>query len=765
MSEYDFHQLSPLDFELLVRDLLQAELGVTMESFKTGQDGGIDIRYAAAGATLIVQCKHYLRTGLKGLLANLRLEAAKVKKLKPTRYILATSLPLSPSDKAKIVAAIGVNIIDPKDVLGAEDLNNRLGKLPEIEQAHYKLWLASRAVLDRVLKSDVITQSEFQASKVQSEIKRWVHTSAYPDALERLDRDRVVILSGPPGVGKTTLADMLLYRHLEGGYRPISMRRDISEGLGMLQAGEKQIFHYDDFMGRTFLGEMGLAAGRNEDRAILDFIQMIQSSKTARLVLTTREHIFNQALEGSERLRQSDIAERRLMLTLGAYTARQRARILYNHIYFSDLPPTYQDRLIDDRFYLKIIRHDKFSPRLIEWLATYRRIRNVPVDDYRAFVLDLLQNPAEIWRHAYTKEISESARSLLLALYSLSGQSSADRLELAFDRLHALRATRYNFPHRPEDFRSAWRELANAFIKTSSYGGIEVLDPSVLDLMNTTLSESPQNAIDTLRGAQEFGQVDSVFNFARSASGTQLTPALQASITELAPHIQALACKGRRIPINGGFAHLGPSYESRLKSLFLIAQHLQNPALLPVIDALVARLITVWEEDNVDIVATAEALRVLKAATWAPLKAKMSITLPFLHAMAAEANRGCRASELRELIETVEFKTAAQAAVVTAVLAAGQNYLAQCFSEDLNDCRAREAFDGLSDDLEFFGRVLGVKTDYELVRVAEALAEFEDHEEASADHMYDQWKEDRYEQRAEERDVSDLFDSLRDDRD
>lgn len=29
---YDFRTLSPIDFVLLVRDLLQAELGVTMES-------------------------------------------------------------------------------------------------------------------------------------------------------------------------------------------------------------------------------------------------------------------------------------------------------------------------------------------------------------------------------------------------------------------------------------------------------------------------------------------------------------------------------------------------------------------------------------------------------------------------------------------------------------------------------------------------------------------------------------------------------------
>jgi hypothetical protein len=39
---YDFRTLSPIDFEELVRDLLQAELHVRMESFGPGPDLGID---------------------------------------------------------------------------------------------------------------------------------------------------------------------------------------------------------------------------------------------------------------------------------------------------------------------------------------------------------------------------------------------------------------------------------------------------------------------------------------------------------------------------------------------------------------------------------------------------------------------------------------------------------------------------------------------------------------------------------------------------
>ena len=67
MADYDFRSLSPHDFELLCRDLLQKHLGVRLESFTTGRDSGIDFRYRGAGENLIVQCKHYAESGYDAL--------------------------------------------------------------------------------------------------------------------------------------------------------------------------------------------------------------------------------------------------------------------------------------------------------------------------------------------------------------------------------------------------------------------------------------------------------------------------------------------------------------------------------------------------------------------------------------------------------------------------------------------------------------------------------------------------------------------------
>ena len=91
MPDYDFSTLSPNDFEMLSRDLLQQHLDVYLESFQSGRDKGIDLRYTKpnSGENWIVQAKHYLRSGFSQLKNVLKTkELKKLKRLKPDRYFV-----------------------------------------------------------------------------------------------------------------------------------------------------------------------------------------------------------------------------------------------------------------------------------------------------------------------------------------------------------------------------------------------------------------------------------------------------------------------------------------------------------------------------------------------------------------------------------------------------------------------------------------------------------------------------------------------------
>src|SRR5258708_2161611 len=119
---YDFKQLSPADFEDLTRDLLQQEWGILLESFKSGRDQGIDLRFATGdNGHLIVQCKRFVDSTVAKLVRHLQTEELpKITKLAPNRYVLVTALPLSPADKQKIFQVLSPYIHSVADILGNE---------------------------------------------------------------------------------------------------------------------------------------------------------------------------------------------------------------------------------------------------------------------------------------------------------------------------------------------------------------------------------------------------------------------------------------------------------------------------------------------------------------------------------------------------------------------------------------------------------------------------------------------------------------------
>lgn len=60
MSNYNFKTLNDKEFEILIRDLLSAEMEIEFQNFKSGRDKGIDLRYSTSKDNeIIVQVKHY----------------------------------------------------------------------------------------------------------------------------------------------------------------------------------------------------------------------------------------------------------------------------------------------------------------------------------------------------------------------------------------------------------------------------------------------------------------------------------------------------------------------------------------------------------------------------------------------------------------------------------------------------------------------------------------------------------------------------------
>lgn len=153
--DYDFSTLSPTAFEDLTRDLLGRALGIRFEGFAEGPDDGMDGRHATADGDIILQAKHYNRSGFTGLKAKMKTERAKIDALQHRRYILATSATLTPANKKALAEIIGPTLQGPGDIFGPQDLNALLLQHSDIEIAHQALWKQSSAVMKTLITSAV----------------------------------------------------------------------------------------------------------------------------------------------------------------------------------------------------------------------------------------------------------------------------------------------------------------------------------------------------------------------------------------------------------------------------------------------------------------------------------------------------------------------------------------------------------------------------------------------------------------------------------
>jgi len=529
MSKYDFAFLSSFDFEELVRDLLQAELSVTLECFKSGRDGGIDLRYTEnEGRNFIVQCKHYSGSSVKTLLQRLRVEEReKVQRLKPSRYVFATSLGLTPRNKQEILKLFSPYCLSTGDILGRDDLNNLLRKFPEIEKRNFKLWLTSHAVLERVLHSAIFTQTDFDLERVKRKLKYYVQNESYFQAKATLEKHHCCIVAGIPGIGKTTLAEILLIDYLARGFQPIRVIGDIKEAMEVYHSAPKRIYYYDDFLGQTSL-ENKLA--KNEEQGLLSFIEAAERTDSVRIVLTTREYILNQARASYEKLARSNFEIFKCVINLSNYTRYDRAKILFNHVYFSGLSGDYRNALLRDRSYMKIVDHPNFNPRIIEWMTDFIKETGVRSEEYVFSFLDNLKNPSRLWEHAFHNQISNASRHLCLVLATLPAEVFRSDLESAFWLFYKRRAEQFGFQTMPNDFLKALKELEGSFIHTQRVGESDVVrfhNPSIKDFLEGYLSSSPTEVGAICSSAMFFDQCIALWRYCEHEKATKVRSILR----------------------------------------------------------------------------------------------------------------------------------------------------------------------------------------------------------------------------------------------
>ena len=311
--------------------------------------------------------------------------------LAPQRYILMTSVKLTPNRKDKIATALGSWIQSPNDVMGKHDIAGLLARHSDVERRHIKLWLTSSEVLDALLNSGIFNRSEDTLEQAKRQMRLWVHNPSFTRARDILDTNRVCVIAGAPGIGKTMLANVLSADYASRGYQLVAISDDIDEGDRSWRSNSRQLFLYDDFLGHVTYGELHLR--KNEQSRLASFLRRVRDSENKRFLLTTREYILSEALRRYERLSDVDLANSKSIVSLEDYTHLIRARILYNHLFFSSIPQQLKIALLPKKRYWDVIRHRNYNPRVIEHAVSLVGADSLSPDEFVCNTFATLDDP------------------------------------------------------------------------------------------------------------------------------------------------------------------------------------------------------------------------------------------------------------------------------------------------------------------------------------------------------------------------------------
>lgn len=533
LDAFDLSRLTDFDFEEVCKDLFENILRVRLEIFSAGRDDGVDLRYTTpddSASTTVIQCKHWINSPSSQLIRHMeRVELPKIQKLQPDRYVLVSSTKLTKLAKDKLFTLLSPYVRSPQDIYGQDDVIGELRKQPDIVKRHLRLWLASSAVLDTLLNRDIFERSLSLADELEATARIFVPNRSFGRAQDLLEQKHVCLISGAPGIGKTTLARVLAAAYAANGFELIEISEDANEANRVWNSEKPQFYYYDDFLGQTSLDEK---LNKNEDDRLLSLLRKVSNSPNKRLVLTTREYILNQAKQRYERLSRHNFDPTTCVVDLNDYTSIIRARILYNHVFYSRLTVEQRREFADPDNYVRILQHRNFNPRLVALSLELGRWGHGSTACVS--VLGNLDNPAELWQHIVDYDLTDAAVCLLEVMVSLGQVIAIEELKEAWRRYCKRRDVECS----DRAFRSSLETLENTLIVLNSYGPRSTLiilfhDPSVADYMQGRLGADVGALRDLVLSCERVAQLSQLLAVADSSQVLGLREAVQSCSDEV----------------------------------------------------------------------------------------------------------------------------------------------------------------------------------------------------------------------------------------
>ena len=501
--EFDFSKLNDREFEALAASIIQKNLNKKVEIFKPGRDGGVDGRFWIGTKEGIIQCKHYQNTSFPKLISKLKSEESiKVKNLNPSKYIFITSKSLSRKNKMEIKEIFNPYVQSESDIWGFEDVNSFLSQKENVDivERHFKLWMTSTSVLDVIFNNAIKGRSESIIRDIKEKAYKYIVTENHNKAQKILGENNVIILTGEPGIGKTTLANNLTLYYLSKGYEFYDIEENISEAENLFRESEKKniLFYCDDFLGSNLYD----AISNKRDSHIVRFINRVRKDNSKKFILTSRTNILNKAFSLSHVFQNEKIRENEYLLKIENLTKLDKANILYNHIYHSNLHEGFIDKIYRNKRYRDIINHRNFNPRIIEFILDSSLVGNVKQGDYWEYITNSLNNPEFIWRDYFQNQADDCIRALTFLTVFNNGQISETILRRSYNAFLGIHRVNLG-DHSDKSFEAVRKLATKSLLNRNQIGDNSfeyvLFNPSIADFVLNCIRPMNYSSADFLK--------------------------------------------------------------------------------------------------------------------------------------------------------------------------------------------------------------------------------------------------------------------------
>lgn len=503
------------DFENFAIEIVKKKFkNSSLHGFKEGKDDGIDGIDDIKSPSLIIQAKRWQVTKNKTTaVKDLKKEIDKIALTKEKygwatdfKYVIVTSMGLSPANLKEILDyadKIIHNAIPTDDYIIYSSTLTTLSQQKEYRDVFMDYGLLEKDI-SIILKSDRLKSVEAESHEYFSDFdsKYFVETQFLGEAYHILQKEHILLIQGPAGIGKTTTCSMLgnLFLNNDDNAFDVIVRRveEINEVLKLYHevyrgSEDRNLFVvFDDFLGRNKFDV--------EERILQDIGKLYSASTYTNnlfICLNSRTQILQDAksmnFEFQKLINEKFSEERIFIIDLSKYSDIEKAHIFRKvferkaHYLENDdkkeIVEKYNDLI--GRDWKRIVRHRNYFPRLVELIANNFKDSNKNFYDYVVYNLD---HPNQLYNNLFNN-LEDEEKYLLFSL--LRFDNFPIKEEWLINSLHALKLnTIFDFKKSLKKLDGSWLTFKKESFDDDSM--VDFFNPSIIDFLNDKLKGNPK---------------------------------------------------------------------------------------------------------------------------------------------------------------------------------------------------------------------------------------------------------------------------------